>query len=93
MAITYTPHLKKRIGERKFPYDYPKKIYEEMEENYKDVLQNSYIAIKKLLYAGRIRKIMIAYTFDEDDVKIITIHPENNVEIKNRVENGRWIKV
>ena len=92
MVLEYTPHLENRLKERRFPNDYPKKIFLKAEENYIDISQNSYIAIKKLRYAGKDQKIMIAYPIDKNSVKIITIHPEKDSEINNRIKNGRWIK-
>jgi len=49
MVLEYTPHLENRLKERRFPNDYPKKIFLKAEENYIDISQNSYIAIKKTL--------------------------------------------
>ena len=93
MKVIYTLHLKLRIKERKFPYDFPKKIYNNPDTIFFDNLTKSRIAVKKLLYAGKLRKISIAYIFDGLDVKIKTIHPENNTEISNRVSTGRWTKL
>lgn len=93
MNIIYTKHLKDRLKERRFPKNYPEKIFLESEEKYIDTIQNSNIAIKKLSYNGKIRKIMVAYTFNAKNVRIHTIHPENNREIKKRIKSGRWIKI
>jgi hypothetical protein len=91
VSIIYTPHLKLRIKERKFPYDFPKKIYTSPEAKFFDNLTKSYIAVKTLFYAGKLRKISIAYIFDGLDVKIKTIHPEKESEISNRVKICRWM--
>ncbi|MFA5933426.1 MAG: hypothetical protein WCV81_04085 [Microgenomates group bacterium] len=92
MAIIYTDHLEIRLKIRKFPYDYPKIIYNNPDQCYYDEDQQSFISIKKLLYNGKKRKICIAYTFDGLNVKIKTIHPEKEITIKNRIAKGRWVK-
>lgn len=93
MAIIYSDHLNTRLTLRKFPKSYPKIIYNDPEQRYYDEDQQSYIAIKTLLYNGKQRKICIAYTFNGLDVKIKTIHPEIVAAIKNRVAKGRWKKI
>ena len=72
---------------------YPSLVYLEADEKYIDTIRNSQIAIKKLPYAGKKRKIMIAYIIEGEDVKIKTIYPEKEEDIKKRVKNGRWIKL
>lgn len=93
MVIIYTPHLKKRLKERKFPYGFPKKIYNGAEIRLYDDLRKTCIAIKKLPYGGKSRKISIAYIQEGNCAKIITIHPENDKEINKRIKNRRWIKL
>ena len=93
MNIIYTQHLKNRLKIRNFPKDYPKNIYISPDEKYKDIEQNSFIAIKKLPYAGKMKKIMIAYIIEGKNVKIKTIYPENDKDINTRVKNLRWIKL
>lgn len=92
MKIILSKHLKVRIKERFFPSDYPEKIFKNPDKVYKDTVTGSFIAIKSLVYARKLRKISIAYILDGEDVKILTIHPEKGNEIKNRIKKGRYVK-
>ncbi|MBL7150609.1 hypothetical protein ISS86_01620 [Candidatus Microgenomates bacterium] len=93
MAIIYSEHLKNRIKQRGFPDHYPKEIYDEPKFKFRDILENNFIAIKKMLYGGKMKEIMICYTKKGQDVKIISIHPIRNNQIQNRIKNKRWIKI
>jgi hypothetical protein len=42
-----------------------------------------------LLY-GKERDVMIAYVYEEDFVKLLTIHPLKEGQKENRVRSGRW---
>lgn len=90
MAIVYTNHLKRRLKERRFPVNYPTEIYNKAEVRYYDTIRCSQIAIKKMKYGGKEKKILIAYVFDSNDVKILTIHPVSNQQIQKWVGSGRY---
>ena len=93
MAIIYTEHLKDRLKERCFPEDYPRKICKDPEVTYFDSATESCVAIKTLSYGGKLRKIAIFYINEGLDVKIKTIHVEDEKEIRKRVENKRYRKL
>lgn len=93
MKIIYSNHLEMRIKERGFPHEYPNTIYNDPDEKYFDNINNSYIAIKTMLYFKKMRKISIAYIFIEQDVKIKTIHTEETSKINYKLRTGRYIKI
>lgn len=92
VRITYTDHLKLRLGVRKIPEDYPKIIYTNPDQKFFDNLEGTYIAIKRLKYNQKLRKMMIAYEKKNEEVEIITIHPITDEKIINRIMSGRWEK-
>tara|TARA_Y100000310_G_scaffold189087_1_gene189049 strand:+ start:1931 stop:2209 length:279 start_codon:yes stop_codon:yes gene_type:complete len=92
MNIKYTDHLKLRLQLRKIPYNYPKLILENSDQKFFDNIEKKTIAIKKLIYNGSLRNIMIAYENKGDHIEIITIHPINKNQIINRIKSGRWKK-
>ncbi|MBI4029030.1 MAG: hypothetical protein HY376_01570 [Candidatus Blackburnbacteria bacterium] len=92
MKIIYRSHLKLRLKERKFPNSYPRKIYKESKNHYLDAKTSHKIATAKLLYAGKVRSLVISYDIILETVEIITIHPISDQEIKNKIEAGRWRK-
>lgn len=92
MKIILKRHLKIRLRERQIPPNYPTKILAKPDERYFDTLKGRHIAIRKLKYKDKLRPMMVAYDIIEEELQIITIHPENDREIENRLKNGRWIK-
>ncbi|HLD42411.1 MAG TPA: hypothetical protein VJB08_00295 [Candidatus Nanoarchaeia archaeon] len=88
--IEYSKHLELRLKIRKIPKDYPNKIYKNPDQRFFDNVEGREIAIKKLYYNKKVRNMMIAY--EEQDNKIITIHPLTDEKIINRVLSGRWTR-
>jgi len=91
MKIIYSPHLKRRIKERNFPEDYPRKIYAKTKQHFQDVETGHHIAIARLKYAKKLRSLVISYDIIGSNIEIITIHPISIQEIKKRIRTGRWI--
>ena len=92
MRIIYRPHLLQRLKERKIPKEYPREIINSAEHIYFDAITNHNIAIKKLIYAGKIRNMVVAYDIIENNKEIVTIYPIAESELKNKVKAGRWKK-
>ncbi len=92
MKVIYRPHLKRRIKERGFPEDYPRKIFAKAKQHFQDTETGHHIAITKLKYAGKARSLVISYDIIDSNIEIITIHPILSQEIKNRIKTGRWIE-
>ena len=90
--IIYTDHLKLRLKVRKIPYDYPKKIFQNPERTFFDIIEGNRIAIKRLKYNKEIRNMMIAYEIKENQIEIVTIHPIREEKIANRIINNRWME-
>lgn len=90
--VTYTSHLRLRLKVREIPENYPLLIYKNPDQKYYDVVEEKFIAIKKLKYNKEIRDMMIAYEEKDELVEIITIHPITQEKIVSRIMNERWIK-
>lgn len=92
MKIILRPHFTNRLKQRQIPKNYPTKILEKPDERYFDTLKSCHIAIRKLKYKDKLRPMMVAYDIIGDEIQAITIHPENDKEVENRLKSGRWIK-
>ena len=92
MKIVYRPHLKRRIKEREFLKDYPRKIYLKSKLHFFDAETNHYIAVAKMQYARKLRNLAISYDIIGENIEIVTIHPVSDKELKRRIETGRWVK-
>jgi hypothetical protein len=93
MQIKYSKHIKTRIALRKIDYDLPKRIFEKAEERFIDTETGHTIAIMNTAIYGKERDIMVAYKYDNEDVKLITIHPLKEGQKENRIQSGRWRKI
>lgn len=92
MKIVYRPHLKIRLKQREIPFDYPKRIVEQPNQEYFDEFTKRNVAIKKLFLEEKMRNIVVAYDIIKNTIEIITIHVISDEEIGNKVRSGRWIK-
>lgn len=91
--ITYSPHLKFRLKLRKIPYLLPIEIYKTSKEQYFDTVTKNLVAVKKLVYKGKSREIMLAYTENSIEITLITIHPLKTEQKFNRIRSNRWQKL
>lgn len=92
MKIIYRPHLKRRLNERKIPYNYPKRIYIEAKQKFFDTETDHHIAFSNLQYAEKLKNITISYDIIGQNIEIVTIHPISDKEIENKIKSGRWVK-
>lgn len=92
MKIVLRPHLKLRLKERFIPEDYPKRIIRQFELKFNDAITDHKIAIKSLEYNGKVRPMVVSYDIIGSELQVVTIHPTNEKEIKNRLKSGRWVE-
>ena len=92
MRIVLQPHLKIRLQQRKIPPNYPRKILNKSESKYFDNLTGHFIAVRNLEYNEKLRPMVVAYDIIGREIQVVTIHPEDDQEIQNRLKSGRWIK-
>ena len=93
MHIGYSYHIKTRIALRKIEYDLPKRVFENAEERFMDTVTGHVIAIAKEIIYGKERDVMVAYRHEDNDVKLLTIHPLKAGQKENRIRSGRWRKI
>jgi hypothetical protein len=92
MKIIITKHASQRLKSRKISKKMIESIVNDPDEKYYDTIQQSNVAIKKILYGKEIKKIGVYFHYENLNVKIHTVHPERKSEIINRVKSGRYIK-
>lgn len=91
--IIYSSHLKFRIRVRDIPYPLPAEIYQTAREKYFDFATKKKVAVKRVLYKGRNRDMVVAYEESFSEVKLITIHPLKLLQKYNRIKTKRWRKL
>lgn len=74
-------------------YDLPKRIFEQSKEKYYDNETRHFIITMKVKLYDKFKEVMIAYVFEEDCVKLLTIHPLKEGQKENRLKTGRWRKI
>ena len=70
--VVYSDHLKFRLKLRKIPHLLPVQIYKLSKERYFDVLTKNFVAVKRLVHAGKNREMMVAYTETNFEITLIT---------------------
>lgn len=90
MKLTLTDHLRDRLKSRDINEKIVEMIFNNPEEFYWDNLRNRHIVVSRVIYKGKLRKMLAAYDRIEDKIEVVTMHPITDVEIKNRVISGRW---
>lgn len=92
-ALIYSKHIMTRINLRKIDTDLPKKIFDEAQERFSDNETGYEIAVLKVPLYDKERDVMVAYTHEGEDVKLLTIHPLKEGQKENRIKTGRWRKL
>jgi hypothetical protein len=94
MVITLAEHLKVRLKKREISEEIVRKVCLESGERYYDEATGCFIAVKKLVYKGKERDMMVAYdTIKEEEVVLVTIHPLGSGQKEGRIRKGRWKKI
>ena len=93
MNIKYSKHIQMRLALRRIDQDLPRRIVEEASERYADSETGHSIAVGKAWLYEKERDVMVAYTLEGDDVKLLTIHPLQDGQKENRIKAGRWRKL
>ncbi|MBI2338031.1 hypothetical protein HYU95_02505 [Candidatus Daviesbacteria bacterium] len=83
--------MKSRLELRNISKKTGQNIFEKSQEFYWDNLRNHHIAVGRVRYKGKIRKMLAAYDKIGDTIELITIHPITDEEINQRIKSGRWI--
>jgi hypothetical protein len=74
-------------------YNLPKRIFEQSNERYIDEETGYLVATMTVELYNKPRHVMIAYTMQEDLVKLLTIHPLKEGQKDDRVKSGRWRRI
>lgn len=90
MRIKYSQHIVNRLLLRRIEYDLPKRIFELSTERYFDAATGYTVAVMSVDLYDRMREVMVAYTVENDDVKLLTVHPLKEGQKESRVKSGRW---
>jgi len=93
MQMKYSKHLKTRLELREIDYELPQKIFEKAEEKFIDAETGHYIAVTKVIMYDKERDVMVAYNYEEGNVKLLTIHPLKEGQKENRIKSGRWRRI
>lgn len=91
--LTYSKHLGKRLLLRGIERELPGRIYLKAQERFFDAETGHYIATMTVPLYNKSREVMIAYTFDQASVTLLTIHPLKPGQKSNHLATGRWRKI
>lgn len=89
-AIRYSKHLEYRLLLRGIPHELPNEIYRTARQRYLDNATGLLIAVKRVRYKSKLRDMAVAYTKNEDQALLITIHPLKRNQKLQRINSNRW---
>ena len=90
MKVEYSTHIEHRLALRKINHELPTQIHEEADERYSDTETGHTVATMSVEINGKLREVMVAYTIEEQTVRLLTIHPLKEGQKENRLKSGRW---
>ena len=93
MEIKYSQHIISRLRIREIEYELPKIIFEQSKERYYDMKTGYMVAVMNADLFGKIREVMVAYVMEDEDAKLLTIHPLKEGQKENREKSRRWRKL
>jgi len=68
-----------------------KEVLENAKEFYLDSSRGHMIAIAKVNYKGKLRKMLVSYDKISTQLEVITIHPISEKDIEQKIASKRWI--
>jgi hypothetical protein len=86
-------HLMRRLSLRGIKEEIVREVYAEAEERFYDEETKNSVAVKKIVFKGKERDMMVAYEEGTDEIILLTIHPLKKGQKENRVQKGRWTKL
>jgi len=93
VEIKYSQHIISRLRIREIEYELPKIIFEQSKERYYDMKTGYMVAVMNADLFGKIREVMVAYVMEDEDAKLLTIHPLKEGQKENREKSRRWRKL
>jgi len=89
--IRYTEYFLDRLEFRHVPKTVAEEILHTAIERYFDVETGRFIAVKRVKYKGRYKRLMVAYERSENEITAVTVHPVTKRQVQSRVKRQRWI--
>ena len=89
--IRYSAHLQARLALRKIEPEIPSQILREAEHVFEDTATGYEIAVAEVIYLGGKHLMLVAYEETKNEIVVITVHPLNELDMKKKIKNGRWI--
>jgi hypothetical protein len=90
MEIKLSDHLRQRLLLRSISEETVREVYLQAEAKYHDEETGYLISVKRILYEGKERDLMVASTERQDSVLLLTVHPLKAGQKENRIASGRW---
>lgn len=93
MKIIYTKHALDQIKIRTITKKAVREIYSTPDFYCFDIFEENYVAVKQILYSEKLRFVAVSFNHETDHDKIVTVKPEKENNLLNKIRKGRWIKL
>ena len=89
MEIVLTDHLLSRLKLRKIPKSLALKTYNQKEGLLYDTVSQHFIGLSKHKLFSKMRLMVVAFDRLENRVKLVTLYPTTEKEVKSKIKSGR----
>ena len=92
--IVLSKHAQLKIKERRLDVDTIKRVIEEPASLFFDILSKTMAAIRKVEISGIETNLVVVFTHQAEEVKVITAYPCRNIDREIKAKEGkRWLKI
>jgi hypothetical protein len=90
----FSKHALLKIKERKIEKELVKKVIQEPEFLFYDIMGKCMIAISKVIIAGTETHLVVPFERESGEVKVVTAYPCRNLKKEIRRKEGKkWVRV
>jgi hypothetical protein len=90
-TIHYTEYILDRMAFRHVPQQVVEGILLTAIERYFDNETGRFIAVQRVRYQGRYKRLAVAYEEDGDEITAVTVHTITKRQIQARMKRQRWV--
>jgi len=94
MRITYSKHAQLKLEERRIKAEVIEEVLEKPDLLFYDIMSKTIIAVAKVKFSDIETNLVVVFTKDGENIKIVTVYPCKDIDKEiRRKEGSRWVKI
>lgn len=89
--IRYTDYFLERLEFREIPREIVEAMLNKAVERYFDAETGRFIAVQRVKYKGRYKRLLVAYEEEGDEITAVTVHTVTKRQVQARIKRQRWV--